>query len=247
MKKTGLFLIFILVSVGLRAGSYRVASYNIRNGIGIDGIMDRDRIAETISRLNADIIGVQEVDSVTGRSGGTYVLGEVAAQTGMIPVYAPAIDFDGGRYGIGILCRVAPDSIVRISLPGREEARTALICLWPEIAVCCTHLSLTDSDRLAGGLIAAKRLQELAGDRAMIMLGDFNTLPNSELWSSLLHTFGLQRADGFQTPTFPSDKPMETIDYILSGGPNCTASGIRVLESTASDHRPIVTDISVNP
>ena len=243
MKKILLAVVALAVAFGRMAANRRIASYNIRNGIGADGRMDRERLAETIRGLDADIIGVQEVDSVTGRSGGAYVLGELAQATGMTAVYASAIDFDGGRYGIGMLCRVAPDSIVRVDLPGREEARTALICLWPDLAVCCTHLSLTDEDRLAGGEIAARKLAEVAGGRTMVMLGDFNTQPYSELWPLLDRQFGLRRVDGFFKPTYPSDFPAETIDYILIGGNSATASEIEVVDSQASDHRPIVCEL----
>ena len=54
--------------------SIRLMTYNIRNAKGLDNITDYDRIANVILRLAPDIIGIQELDSVTGRSNGVDVL-----------------------------------------------------------------------------------------------------------------------------------------------------------------------------
>ncbi|MGB9375963.1 MAG: hypothetical protein WCB04_00425, partial [Mycobacteriales bacterium] len=40
----------------------RVASYNIHAGIGSDGAFDLDRTAEAIRALDADVVGLEEVD-----------------------------------------------------------------------------------------------------------------------------------------------------------------------------------------
>ena len=40
----------------------RVASYNIRHGVGSDGRLDLPRTAAAIAALGADVIGLQEVD-----------------------------------------------------------------------------------------------------------------------------------------------------------------------------------------
>ena len=70
-------------------------SYNIRGGRGMDGVCSYQRIADAILRELPDVVAVQEIDSVTGRSNGKYVLGEVATLTGMHDTFAPAINFDG--------------------------------------------------------------------------------------------------------------------------------------------------------
>ena len=37
-------------------------SYNIHNGVGLDGVLDLDRIADVIAASGADVVGLQEVD-----------------------------------------------------------------------------------------------------------------------------------------------------------------------------------------
>ena len=76
-----------------------IMSYNIRNGRGMDDVTDFRRTAAVINKVCPDVVAVQEIDSVTGRSGGKDVLREIAGLTLMHHMYAPAIDYDGGKYG----------------------------------------------------------------------------------------------------------------------------------------------------
>ena len=109
MKKT-LFL-FLAALVSLSAFSQdtlKVMTYNIRNGNGMDKVRSYERIADVILKHDPDVVAVQELDSMTTRSNQTYVLAEVAERTQMVANYAPAISFQGGKYGIGILSKEQP-------------------------------------------------------------------------------------------------------------------------------------------
>jgi len=81
----------------------KLMSYNVRNTKGMDGIRNRQRVADVIINETPDVVAVQELDSMTTRSNQQYVLGELAERTQMHATYAPAISFQGGKYGIGIL------------------------------------------------------------------------------------------------------------------------------------------------
>ena len=81
----------------------RVMSYNIHNGVGMDHQADYERVAEVINRYAPDIVAIQEADSVTRRSSGVDVLHCLADYTLMHRLYAPSIDYEGGKYGIGLL------------------------------------------------------------------------------------------------------------------------------------------------
>ena len=45
-------------------------SYNVRNARGLDNVTDYQRVADVINSVKPDILAVQELDSVTGRSKG---------------------------------------------------------------------------------------------------------------------------------------------------------------------------------
>lgn len=219
-----------------------VMTYNVRNARGLDEKTDIQRIAGVISRQNPDVVAVQELDSMTNRSGNRYVLGELASQLGMYAVYSPAIDFDGGRYGVGILCREKPMSVKRMALPGREERRTFVMAEFPGYVMGCAHLSLNDSDRVEGMKIMAAEASRL--NKPLIVAGDFNDTPESEMFGAMISAFTpVTDTDRF---TFPADTPDRTIDYIAVSSrfaPESYESKV-VEEPVASDHRPIVTVIS---
>jgi endonuclease/exonuclease/phosphatase family metal-dependent hydrolase len=50
---------------------FRAVSYNIHRCVGMDGRQDPGRVAEVIRELDADIVGLQEVDSKPGRTAGS--------------------------------------------------------------------------------------------------------------------------------------------------------------------------------
>lgn len=149
MKKIFLLISAILFIVPVQAQhTLKLMTYNIRNATGMDGVCNFQRIANVINNASPDVVAVQEVDSVTNRSNQKYVLGEIAERTQMHACFAPAIDFDGGKYGIGLLSKKAPIHLQTMALPGREEARTLILAEFEDYIYCCTHLSLTEEDRM---------------------------------------------------------------------------------------------------
>ena len=75
---------------------FRILSYNVRAGRGLDGSPALDRQAAVIRALAPDVVALQEVDRCTQRSGGIDQAAALAESTGMHAVFARAIDFEGG-------------------------------------------------------------------------------------------------------------------------------------------------------
>lgn len=222
----------------------KVMSYNIRNGVGLDGERNPARIADVILRSGADVVCMQEVDSMTGRSGGRYVAGDIAAEALMYPVFAPAIDYDGGKYGIAVLAKTRPLSVRRVALPGREEARALLLVEFDDYLLGCTHLSLTEEDRNASAAIIKR--EAAAFDKPIVLCGDFNAHPDDAVMTELKSA--LRPVTSPKRHTFPADKPEETIDYICVSTANAPAV-LRtevIDEPVASDHRPITATLRFN-
>ena len=112
MKNIFLFACMLAMALSAHSQDYlKLMSYNIRNANGMDGICSYQRIANVINNASPDVVAIQELDSMTVRSGQKYVLGELAERTQMHASYAPAINFQGGKYGIGILSRQEPLAI----------------------------------------------------------------------------------------------------------------------------------------
>ena len=62
---------------------FRVMTYNIHHGEGLDGKVDLQRIAELIKREQADIVALQEVDKGVQRTARRDLPAELAALTGL--------------------------------------------------------------------------------------------------------------------------------------------------------------------
>lgn len=224
----------------------RVMSYNVRNAIGMDEKVDYERISNVILQVSPDVVALQELDSVTERSGKTDVLSVLGGLTKMYAVYGASIDFQGGKYGVGILSKEKPLSWKRIPLPGREERRSLLIVEFEKYIVCCTHYSLNAEDRLASSKIVNKEAASFG--KPAFLAGDLNGQPESkeilelaEFWKTL---------NDPKKFTFPSDKPDMTIDYIFghkADGKTYSVLQRRVLdEPVASDHLPLFVDVRLN-
>ena len=217
-----------------------IMSYNVRHCAGMDLVVDYDRTANVITENQPDVVALQELDSMTGRSGRKYQLKELANRTNYYPIFGKAIDYDGGSYGVGVLTKEKPLSTKRIPLPG-EEPRVLLIVELENYVIACTHLDLEESERLA----SIPLIIEEANDwqKPLIIAGDWNDYPDSKVVMELKKYFTINSGNVF---TFPADVPNECIDYVATYN-NCqvkTLESVVVEEPEASDHRPLVVKLS---
>ncbi len=196
MRKCCLGLLFFILLSFSPDEPIRLLSYNIRNAKGMDNITDYQRIARIITTSKADIIALQELDSVTQRSKGKDVLKELAEATGLHASYGAAISFQGGKYGVGVLSKEKPLSQKTIPLPGSEEARVLLVVEFADYLVFCTHFSLTEKDRLSSIKIIEEELA--TSKKPVLLLGDLNDKPGSETMQRLRQSFQLFKCQRIQ-------------------------------------------------
>lgn len=187
-----------------------VASYNIHHGEGMDGKFDFKRLANQIEQWNADIIAFQEVDSMTTRSGKTYALGALADFTRYYDTYCPAMNYQGGKYGIGLLSKKKPLKITSYNLPGKDEPRRLVVAEFKDYVVACTHLSLNADERMASLPIILKAAQSTS--KPFIIAGDWNDTPDSPFIKAMAKDF--QFCSNTKQATYPADTPKECLDYI---------------------------------
>lgn len=246
MKKI-LFALCCLALAGAAHAQYtlRLMTYNVRNANGLDGRCNYQRVANAITNAQPDVVAVQEVDSATSRSGGTYVLGELAERTQMRAYFAPAIAYDGGKYGIGLLARQEPLRVETVALPGREEARVMLVAEFDDFVYACAHLSLTEEDRLASVRLIEERARTCG--KPFFLAGDMNDGPESAFLKAMKQTFDV--LSNPKQATYPADRPKETIDYIFArkgSTDKMVPIAVRVRNGpVASDHRPVTVELRV--
>ncbi|MCR4921591.1 MAG: endonuclease/exonuclease/phosphatase family protein [Bacteroidaceae bacterium] len=246
MKRTilAVLLLILATAISIPAGARRVrtlrlSSYNIQHGEGMDKKIDHARIADLLRQAECEVAAIQEVDSVTKRNGGVYALEEIGRHIGMHATYAPAIDFQGGKYGIGILSKKRPLCVHRIALPGREERRMLLVAEFKDYVVACTHLSLTEADRMASVALIVEEARQWK--KPFIIMGDLNDEPGSPFYREMEKHFIFLNSPSEMT--FPSTGPRICIDHVALFKPTegATLSFHRtwVGSEESSDHRPL--------
>ncbi len=220
-------------------------SFNILHGATTKDDFDLDVIAKVIMDANPDLVAMQEVDYKTNRAKKYDLVTELGWRTKMIPLFARAMEYDGGEYGEGILSKYTFLSSRNVALPytSGNEPRAALevTIVLPSgdtIAFIGTHLDhlKDENDRVA----QVKKINEVFSSNKYpsILAGDLNALPGStpinileKMW---IASYDTQRPE----PTFPSNNPTKKIDYVMFYPINSwrVLETVVIRDSIASDH-----------
>ena len=228
----------------------RVVTYNIRHGRGMDDSLDLARTAAVLRRLNPDIVGLQEVDSMADRSGGVDQADSLGSLLGMRHAFGGFMSYQGGAYGMAILSRHPIRRVIPVRLPDGNEPRIALAVEveMPDgarVTVINVHFDWVEDDafRFAQATALTGYLDTLSGPH--ILMGDFNDTPGSRtlaLFVAPLVAAGKPPADRF---TFSSTEPEREIDYLfVAPRAAWTIRSVRVVdEPLASDHRPVTVEL----
>lgn len=223
----------------------RILTYNIHHGAGNDEVLNLERIARLIRSLDPDLVALQEIDNRTERTGGVNQAAELGRMTGMGSVFGPFMDYQGGQYGMAVLSGLPFVNPTNHQLPEGPEPRSAqaIRVQLPdgagELIFAGIHFYRSAEERMA----QAQRLLHLLEpeDVPVILAGDFNSTPDSEVMSVIGETFATpdKGADHF---TFRSDRPDREIDFIVyRPAHRFTVLESRVIdEPVASDHRPVL-------
>ncbi|RHW43331.1 endonuclease [Neobacillus notoginsengisoli] len=237
--------------------SIKVMSYNIHHGVGIDNVLDLERIAGLIREEGADIVALQEVDRHYGaRSNFEDQAKRLANLLDYHYVYAANLNLDPQeegaerrQYGTAIVSKYPIIQSENFFLPsfGKEQRgllETTINVKGNHIRMYNTHLGLDVPQRLAqveeiNRIVTAKKTPA-------ILMGDLNAEPEAEEIQLLLS--GVNFFDVFENidnaNTFPVESPSKRIDYIFASE-GLKVSNQEVIYSTYSDHLPVVAEFEL--
>ena len=225
----------------------KVASYNVRAGLGTDLRRDADRAIRLIAGLDADILALQEADFRMGQRPAALPPDKLYEATGLRVVPSGKHETSLGWHGIALLHGhgTEVETTHRLTLPGLEP-RGALISdfmtgLGP-LRVVAVHLGLLRRSRTAQLGFIDNRLRELE-KRPTVWIGDFNEWSHRKGFDILAGRYTVRRPGA----TFPSRRPLLALDRVVHCDAIDVSTGVapRSKGAQPSDHLPIVAEISV--
>lgn len=238
-----------------KAGDLRIMQYNIRYGVGIDGVYNIYRLISVLKNADADIIILNEADKYySDRSNNMYMGEYIAKQLGMNFVH---------RSSIIIPAPPAPDREVGnvvLTKEKVEHVETKFFSIgdkWPRVItksrieledgrvvyVGMTHFGLTEQGRLVQAQETIDFMSDV-DDYPVLIAGDFNDNPDSRTIAIMRSKYTDAFASKPGANTFPASNPASRIDYIWGNDQITFRDNGRVIETEASDHRPIIIDVS---
>lgn len=233
-------------------GALRVMSYNIHHGLNRD---DRDSLAAMANLIvvsGAEVVVLQEVDSVCTSTGNVDQMLKLKQLTGF-GYYAFARHFGGyfgGSYGVGILSKYPLSNVVNNRLPyvsgGTTSTRAMISAIVShpsgrKVLVASGHLS---SDDLNAQATEAINIFRGYGNMPIFFGGDMNSLMGSAPINTIETMF--ENTDPTGQYTFPVGVPTKKIDYIfVSKAHRDQIPYYHVFPYKYSDHFAIITDVQL--
>ena len=224
---------------------FKVASYNMRKGVGLDRRRSPERILDVLREIDADVIALQEADRRFG------------AREGVLPPRLldehsdwKAIEFgmranSMGWHGNAILVRKAAtiEWCQPIHLPALEPrgAVTADVRFdgAPALRVVGMHLDLSGLWRRKQAAAVMAHVEAAPEPRPAVLMGDLNEWSQA---AGCLRDFARCYRFAATGPSFHASRPVGRLDRIMvSPGLRIVDCGVHASPTArrASDHLPI--------
>jgi len=239
-KKTPLALLLIATSLSSHAHNYITNKNNITTkeitfssyNIMAARLNTLDKLSEAINALDADIIGLQEVDVNTMRSAKSAPDKKPVDQAKYLSdknkMYYKAcesIDFDGGKYGTALLSKwpiTSTEKIDLVNAEGREQRsaciNTITIPGYPApLTVIVTHPDpeRDNSLRLKQVRQIMELIDKVSKNSITVLIGDLNLVPFSPEFKEISYQMNdTMPVEG--NYTYPGWNPNRRIDYVLT-------------------------------
>lgn len=230
-----------------KAGYLKIVSYNVQC---LSYGKEKEKIVKILKDLDADIVGLQELDINTRRSGEGNQLQQLAEELGYEYCYAKTIFHQGGAYGHGILSKypIRKSEVVYFDekVPGCEDrAYSRQVISVDGLKFTLYNVHITGGyGRIYEPLAEVNQVgKRMLKDPCALLTGDFNLAPD-------MVEAGLPKAD-FTLLNNKENPKITTVDFnypidniVIRGPleyrPFENGDAIEVYGETGSDHYPVV-------
>lgn len=195
--------------------------------------------------MDYDMVGLQEVDSGSLRSGFINQSRYIATHAAM-PYWFHQSNRKVGTMaysGNGFLARYEPDNIEEHRLPGAIPGRGALLLNFggnEGLTIAVVHLAL---GKMARGRQLKYLSDQLEGQKHVVVMGDFNADVDSLKLKEFCETLELA-APTRDLLSFPSWKPQRALDHVLVSATLATRAS-EAIDVGYSDHLPVGVEIDL--
>lgn len=233
----------------------KILTYNIHhaNPPSKPEFIDLIAIAKVINKKKPDLVALQEVDVNNRRSGAELDQAkELGRLTGMHHFFVKGIDYEGGAYGIAVLSKFPILNVDSLRLPmaegsGGEPRVLAVVTVEPEkgkpVSFACTHLDLKEQNRILQSAAISDKLNQYK--HPVILCGDFNAKPGSDVIDYFDQYFSRTKVEGAAAFTIPEKNPDREIDFVMYK-PKAAfkqKKHLVIQEPYASDHLPVYVEL----
>src|SRR5690625_1860161 len=232
----------------------RVLSWNLHYGASAKPRVALDDILDTISAEDPDVVLLQEVSRGWVLAGGSDMLTWLASGLDMTAAWSPAAD---GQFGNVVLSKYPLTEVRAQRLPyGAGPQKRSFVSATvahplADVQVTSTHLQHRVGNaetRLEQVDSLLEHVDSAENNGATILGGDFNAEPDSLEIETLTAATWLSTLDAVgnaEQNTSPSHDPAVRIDWLFTGSRLQTENAEVLSGKTASDHLPLVADLTV--
>lgn len=239
-------------------GAFRIMTYNVGAFHKYISVMNQniDLVSKIIKEIEADVVGINELDSMNTRHNANQVALLAKELGGWQWHFGKAIDYQGGAYGNGVVVpkgvRIVDKYTVALPNPTSYESRGIAVVETDKYVLAASHLDHSSEDYIQIQIQAVNAWAQTryAGcDKPVFYLGDMNSVPTSEAIKSLQTCWDVISSKENTVGTMPSTRCIDYIFHYKKSAP-VKVLGSHTISRTycgdvskASDHLPVYVDV----
>lgn len=241
-------------------GSFRIMTYNVGAFCKYISVMNQniDLVAKIIKEVEADVVGLNELDSMNTRHNVNQVA-ILAKELGDWQWhFGKGIDYRGGAYGNGVVVPKGTGIVEKYTVPlpntTSYESRSIAVVETDKYVIAASHLDHSSEEYIQSQIQAVNAWAQsryLNYDKPVFYLGDMNSVPTSEALKSLESAWNvISSKENTAGGTAPATKCIDYIFHYKKSAP-VKVIGSHTISRTscgdvskASDHLPVYVDVT---